>query len=309
VPHQLLYTPNPPQEGHWLTEEFPEHKTLPDHRLIQVSLYDNAQNLDAETIRGLEAAYPPGHAKHRPAILGKRGMNVSGKPVYGPAQLGAPPLFNRLLHERPTVYNPALPLLEAIDFGKHHPCCLWAQFTIFGGLEVLGGVMGLNLFLEDVVPIWTQYRDLWFPEARVVQHCCDPAGSHHNSQGLRGNGVDFLREHGYPTIVYQDASNAPDARTTTIERLGGYMRLRTPAGEAFGIDKARFLVVSGDQVRALPFLADGCEAGYVWSPHYVSVGSKQYRVPIKDGWYEHGQNCLEYLEISLNASKNSGGPG
>jgi hypothetical protein len=59
------------------------------------------------------------------------------------------------------------------------------------------------------------------------------------------------------------------------------------------------LVVSGEQVRVLPFLADGCEAGYVWSPHFVSIGSKQYRVPIKDGWYEHGQNCLEYLEINF----------
>ena len=28
----------------------------------------------------------------------------------------------------------------------------------------------------------------------------------------------------------------------------------------------------------------------------MSVGSKRMRRPNKDGWYEHGQNCLEYLE-------------
>ena len=44
------------------------------------------------------------------------------------------------------------------------------------------------------------------------------------------------------------------------------------------------------------FLAAGFEAGYVWDPHTVSVNNKQVRKPKKDGWYDHGQNCLEYLE-------------
>ena len=47
------------------------------------------------------------------------------------------------------------------------------------------------------------------------------------------------------------------------------------------------------------FLADGFEAGYVWDEHFVSVGSKQIRKPKKDGWFEHGQNCHEYLELNF----------
>jgi hypothetical protein len=47
------------------------------------------------------------------------------------------------------------------------------------------------------------------------------------------------------------------------------------------------------------FLADGFEAGYVWDEHTVSVGNKQVRRPKKDGWYEHGQNCAEYLELNF----------
>ena len=58
-PQQLLYTPNPPQEGHWLTEVFPDEGGHADHRLIQVSLYDNAHNLDEPTIRSLEARIRP----------------------------------------------------------------------------------------------------------------------------------------------------------------------------------------------------------------------------------------------------------
>jgi hypothetical protein len=32
---------------------------------------------------------------------------------------------------------------------------------------------------------------------------------------------------------------------------------------------------------------------------FVSVGSKQVRKPKKDGWFEHGQNCHEYLEVNF----------
>jgi hypothetical protein len=31
----------------------------------------------------------------------------------------------------------------------------------------------------------------------------------------------------------------------------------------------------------------------------VSVSNKQVRKPKKDGWYEHGQNCAEYLELTF----------
>jgi hypothetical protein len=52
-------------------------------------------------------------------------------------------------------------------------------------------------------------------------------------------------------------------------------------------------------------MADGCEAGYVWDEHFVSVGSKQIRKPKKDGWFEHGQNCMEYLEINFGAGRET----
>ena len=31
----------------------------------------------------------------------------------------------------------------------------------------------------------------------------------------------------------------------------------------------------------------------------MSTGNKQVRKPKKDGWYEHGQNCAEYLELTF----------
>ena len=57
------------------------------------------------------------------------------------------------------------------------------------------------------------------------------------------------------------------------------------------------LVRGGQQ----PVVADALEAGYVWDEHLVSVANKPVRKPKKDGWYEHGQNCAEYLELNFGS--------
>jgi hypothetical protein len=72
-------------------------------------------------------------------------------------------MFNRALHVQPLTYNPKLPLLEGIDFGRHHPCIVWAQYTPYGQIHYLGGLMGQDLFLEDFLPVAKQYRAQWFP--------------------------------------------------------------------------------------------------------------------------------------------------
>ena len=64
----------------------------------------------------------------------------------------------------------------------------------------------------------------------------------------------------------------------------------------------RWLTISENTTVPDRFLADGFEAGYVWDEHMVSVGNKQVRKPKKDGWYEHGQNCAEYLECNFGAA-------
>lgn len=304
-PHQLLLSPNPPDENHWLAREFPEDNRFLGRKYYSIPIFANAHNLPADTISALIAAYPPSHPKHRSAVLGKRGLNVIGQPVYGgDPQKGLAPMFVRALHVRPLSMNPHLPLCEAIDFGKHHPCVVWAQYTPWTQLLLLGGLMGQNLYLEDFAPLILQYRAQWFPGALDVRTCCDPAGSHNNSQGVRNNGLKVLQEHGiHPR--YQDNSNAPDVRLAMVERIAGYMRKRTPQGEAFGVEEnpERWLSISKDIAKPWTFLADGFEAGYVWDDHMVSVGSKQIRKPKKDGLYEHGQNCTEYLELNFGGAQ------
>ena len=237
------------------------------------------------------------HAKHRSAVLGKRGLNVIGAPVYAK-------VFDRSLHVRPLTYNPQMPIEEGIDFGKHHPCIVWRQRTPYGGVQYLGGLMGQSVYLEDFLPIARMYRDQWFPNPIEIATCCDPAGSHNNSQGVKSNGVGVLRDAGFAPC-WQEGANRPSVRYAMIERTAGLMRRRTAMGEAFGInsDPARWLRVMSDgrPPTSWPFLTDGFEAGYVWDAHMVSEGSKQYRKAKKDGWYEHGQNVNEYLELNFGS--------
>ena len=296
-PQQILLTPNPMAEDSWLAREFPDANTYAHRRYYRVSVYDNAHNLDPTYIARLERVYPPGHMKHRPMVLGQRGLNVIGQPVYGAVDVHQPETaaFQRARHVRPIALDPTLPLYESIDYGKHHPCVVWAQYTPWSALHVLGGVLGQHLYLEDFAPIVQQYRQRWFPKALEVLTCCDPAGSHDNSQGLVQNGVSVLRDHGFAPQWRAD-SNAPAVRLAMVERIAGHMRRRTPQGEAFGIDDTRWVRVSATAVTPHTFLADGCEAGYVWDEHVISVANKPMRRPKKDGWFEHGQNSLEYIE-------------
>jgi hypothetical protein len=308
--HQFTISPNPMDENSWMAAEFPVEETLNgpvcprrDRAYYSIAIFDNSHNLPPETIEDALTTYPVTHASHRSKVLGKRGLNVTGKPVYGADGL-VPGAFSRALHWRRLAYSPSMPLEVAFDFGKHHPCALFRQRTPYGGVHYLAGLMGQSIFLEDFLPIVKTYLETWFGMSAVRKDCCDPAGSHNNSQGVKLNGVTVLKAHGFhPRWV--DGSNQPSTRSAVIERIGGQMRRRTPSGEAYGIndDPSMWLLVRADgrPPSTWHFLVDGNEAGYVWNEHMVSQGSKQFRVPKKDGWYEHGQNCQEYLELNFGS--------
>lgn len=283
---QGVISPNPPSEDHWIAREFPESNHLRDHKYIRLSIYDNAHNLDPETIASLEREFPAGHAKHGPTLLGTRGLNVTGQAVYGGA-------FRRQLHVRATTLNPQLPLLEVLDFGKHHPCVLWSQFDPWGGWTWLGGVMGQDLGLGDFVRVVQSYRQQWFPTPLELLWACDPAGTHANSHGTE-TAISVLQSAGiYPR--WAEDSNQPAIRRGCIERTAEHLRRRTAVGEAFAVDDTRWLVISATQVRPLPFAAQALEAGYVWDERTrTTAGGKSIVVPLKDGWYEHVMNCAEY---------------
>ena len=292
-PHQLIFSPNPPNVTHWLAQQFPSDNRVPSRKYYAISIHDNAHNLPPELLEAALAAYPPDHAKHRSVILGLRGMNVTGEPVYKGA-------FMRQVHEVAVRFDPFLPLEMALDFGKHQPCVIWRQVSPLGQVRYLGGILGQSLYLDDFLDIVLSHRAQWFPGASQIRECCDPAGAADTSHGTAG-AVKTLREKGIRPVFVPD-SNSPSVRLAMVERMAAQMRKRAAdRSEAFVVnsDPERWLIISEKATVPEKFLADGFEAGYVWDEHTVSVGNKQVRRPKKDGWFEHGQNCAEYLELNF----------
>lgn len=313
-PQQMIVSPNPVPDSHWIAKKWPVDNRHQDHRYIRLTIWDNKHNLSPETIQAAERLYPEGHPMRRVKLEGKRGLDVRGKPVY----LGA---FQRARHVRSLAINPELPLCEAYDYGFHHPCVLWYQYAPWGWVRVLGGVMGSDLHLDAFLPVVERYRALWFPQRLRLEATCDPAGSAENSQGLRGTPVGMLRdwyqEHGEHDLhgdvvtprFFPDA-NQPERRHAANEKAATYMRHRVNGDEAFLVDDTRWVLAELQDERTDSFFIDGLEAGYVLedqSRHSSRLGT--YSVPKKDGWFEHPQNCFEYglqahvLDLPLNQTR------
>ena len=293
-PHQITISPQSVDEGHWIADTFPENGTDAAKAYFSLATYDNEHNLPSDYLSHLTRQYPGDHPKHRTLVLGLRGMNVSGVPVYKGAYLKA-------LHSRPVEYDPGLPLEVGIDFGKKHPCIVARQVSALGQVRMLGGVMGQDLYLQDFIPVVTRHLSAWFPQARV-RWAGDPAGSDDTSQGTKGAGKILKKEFGIK-VAFTKNANSPAVRLGAIERMAGLMRRRLSDGsEAFAInnDRTRWVRISKRGPIADNFLSAGIEAGYVWDARTVSVNNKQTRRPKKDGWYEHGQNAMEYLTSTFD---------
>lgn len=301
-PTQLTLSPNPPSDRHWIAKQYPTDNSIKGRKHYALSVYDNAHNLPDGFIASLEASYPPGHAKHGPMVLGKRGVSVIGDPIFDDS-------FIRRAHVTKTPYAADDALYEAFDVGKHNPCWIVAQRPYAGGWRFLGGIQGQDLFLEDFLAVVKQKRQDWFGDlsrAKILT-CSVPSGVRTAAQVPRYSTMNLLRDAGFEPR-FHEAGQSPDVLLAMIERLASYMRKRNGKGEEaiqVNSDESRFLRASGEGVDPAPFLAQGFEAGMVWDEHFVSVGSKEVRQPKEDDWFEHGLNCAAALELNFGADQSS----
>jgi hypothetical protein len=305
-PHQVLLTPNPPGLTHWLAHDFPERNGTPGHLYLRTSVYDNRHNVGDAYIESLEQAYPEGHALRRRFIEGKRGLPTVGTPVYAGC-------FQARIHAQPLRLNPNVPLLEGWDFGHSHPSVVWAQVLPWGELRVLGGILGTDQFIEDFAPMAVAQRHLWFggepdPLGERELPCevwstGDPAGDQNNSQGTRVSAADVLREYG--VMLYTIAgANHPDARDRCIQHLAGYMKRLTKQGAAFTVDPHRWLMVAPEGVIESTHFIDALEAGYIWDSRKIAHSvSPNTRRALKDGFYDHAMNCIEYVVLAYGPAQ------
>lgn len=310
-PRQLVFGANPLSTRHWLAEQFPEDQRFPHRRYYSLSLYDNKHNLPEDQILRAESAYTIDHPRYRMMIMGKRGPNVVGTPIYQR-------VYNRDAHERPVQVHSGQ-LIEAFFTGKSHPTWVIAQRTRGGSLQFIGGMIGVDLFLADFLPIVKETCVDWFGKDRIdrlgstphIKTCSALGGVEEDA--TRFTDLDILRAHDFKPI-WRDNSNSPEVRVSMMEYLADAMRRRTFTGEegiAVNSAQDRWLEASREGIKPCPFLAEGFHVGYVREqnqasePAFASVGHKQVRQAKADNWFELGMHCVEYLVLNFCAGRKS----
>lgn len=325
MPHFCILTPNPVDDDHWLSRQFPLTNDRPGSVYLKTSVYDNRAVLGEDYIQQLELSYPVGHPLRRRYVDGERGVSVIGTPVYKG-------YFSRGAHVNEDLqFDPALQLYEGWDFGQHHPAVSWMQFQQGGAvLAILGGVQGESLFLETFAPHVLRIREQWFPgttpeiqqvdESRLagwaireprarlrqtteVDSIGDPAGGFANSQGTSHNGVTVLRELGVYVRSQSDA-NMPDRRNFSIQTISGYMERSMPDGSPCFQINPRFLMVSPERgVYSKPVLVDALELGYVWdelsTARSAAPNTRRPKKNFPGDIYSHNMNGLEYIVLAV----------
>lgn len=300
-PTQLTFSPNPTNDDHWLSQQFPVKNNIDGRRYYTLSLFDNQHNLKQESIDGILRTYPVDHPKHRTVVLGERGLNVMGDAVY---EL----LFDRKLHVAPLELNDDFATIEAFEFGKHNPTWILAQRSFSGALQIYGGIMGKRLMLEDFLPVVRRYREDWLGRnSRIkVKTCCSSAGTN-AVDNRRYSLVRLFRDAGF-NPYFQDGANAHDTQLAMIESISSALRRRTTAKEEalqINADKSKWLVAFPDRTEHRPFMSYAFEGGYTWSPHTVSVANKQLRQPLADDEYANAMRCVENLMLNFVAGQRT----
>lgn len=294
-PFQLTFVSNPEDDDFWLSKEFPVDNHIKGRRLYSLSVFDN-RHLPQESVDSLLRQYPPEHPKHQTMVLGRRGPNITGVPVYEA-------LYKRDIHQRSVDIRPDATIFESFEFGKHNPAWVFAQQTYSGGLTLLGGIRGQEMVLEDFLPIVKRYRDLWFPKEAEAKTCTSPMGAKTSMLGAGFASMNILREAGY-VVNYRDQGNSPDVRLALIELISGYLRRRTPSGDeslAISNDASRWLIASRDEAKESPFMHIAFEAGYTWDNHFVSVSNKEVRQPREEDKFANAMHAVENIVLNFCA--------
>ena len=302
-PHEIWLSPNPLDDDHWLSREFPTEDAYakPDHHYIHVELRDNIANVGAQFVADMEAAHPPGSVTHNLQVAGRRGPSLKGVPVYKG-------YFDAELHVDTRVrFDPRYPLLEGWDFGQEKPAVSWWQvLEHIGALRILGSVKGEGLFLEDFAPKVLEIRKEWFPQTPMgIWTWCDPNGAT-NTSGSQHTAVSVLQDYDVPA-QYDGSANLAPVRAAAIQVIAGYMRrvardqtpafLMHPRCIELSLNKYREIVSRETQLMVSAF-----RVGYVWSELQASDAHPNVRKPKKGTRYDDLMNTGEYVVIGNKIS-------
>lgn len=258
-------TTNPPNRDHWIYNRF-EKAGDPDYFSISSSTYENRTHLPLLYIEGLEKMPLSWRKKY---LEGQYGFTPDGKPFYEG--------YQEILHKRELSYIVGKTIYRGIDFGFHHPACVWCQFDDKDRFMVLKELLGAEITIDKFADNIISFENIHFPEAKFETYF-DPAGIQKTDKSEKTS-VEILATKG---ITGRCKQSTYRERKELIER-----KLSTLIG---GIPS---LIMD----ESCKIINDAFLGGY----HYPKAqGNKPVgENPEKDGYYEHLCNALEYIIVNL----------
>ena len=267
---------NPPNTDHWLYKNFNDNLDN-DHAVFYASTYENKDNLPSDYIASLEKLPESWRKKY---LQGQWGFTPDGTPFYQG--------FIESMHKKSLKYIPSRPIIRSWDYGYHHPACLFMQHDVKGRLLILKETMGSDVTIERFgYFIKTMSRE-WYPDCSEWVDYGDPAGIQKTDKNEKTS-VEILASLG---IFVSSKISTYRERKEIIERKFSTLIEGLPS-----------LLID----ESCKILIDAMLGGY----HYPVRRQGQaynpniFELPMKDGFYEHLANCLEYAIVNLYTGAES----
>lgn len=199
---------------------------------------------------------------------------TAGKPVYGL-------VFNRETHVLPTLqYMKDAVVYRGWDFGYHRPAVCWCFENEYRQLCCLYELLGKD---QDITPFVKRVLELskqWFPDTRDWFDFADPQG-------------------------WAKSDVSDKTRVQVLNQFG----VKASKGEVYAVPRTditrRALAVRDDGRPGLIFhprcrtLVDAFAGAYRYPEPRPDLPEAVANTPLKDGYYDHLANAIEYLVTGL----------
>lgn len=208
----------------------------------------------------------------------------AGKPYYGG--------FRRNIHVQKLHVNNQKGLILGWDYGYIHPACLITQLDVKGRLVIHDAIMGENELIQNFATAVRAYLNSHYQDFPVMNYD-DPAGLQESDKSTMSS-HQLLAKAGFPATSRPSNTNQTnyDARKVIIEGKLSTIIDGTPA------------IVINDR-PSTNIIVEAFEGGYHY-PTEDKHGLIKNR-PVRDGYYEHIMNCLEYIAVNIFAPVPSSG--
>lgn len=272
--YSIFLTTNPCNTQHWIYKRFVESVRDGGEDALEYAVFRAPTSENIHLPAGYEAdlrrSYPAEWVARY--LDGEFGTLPEGKPVY--------PGFKSSCHVGSITFDASLPLYRSWDFGSHHPACIVGQVD-GDRLRILTEIQGSDVLINTFA---TQVLDHCRKEygSVVCFDFCDPAG-HQKSDKSDKTSIEILRAMGvFP-------------RSAPQRILDGVLIVGILLQEREGLPG---LVVH----PSCRLLIEGFEGGYHYPKKFDGSGDDPN--PVKDGTFDHLQDCLRYLVGNVHPFKS-----